>query len=397
MTKIMKTTGWTALLVVLGAIQAFAQAAAPAPDPMAMLLSGNERYISGKVSEKKYLSDRAAVVDGQHPYAIILTCADSRVPPEAIFDETLGKLFVVRVAGNVVDPVVLGSIEYAVEHLNAKLLVVMGHASCGAVKAAVGHGEFPPNISKILQRIQPAVDKVRISEKDENKLLDAVIRENARYQARMATFESDVLNEMVKEHKLAIVSAVYSLKTGKVDFIDSPRGEMEMAPAAKESGKPEASTPKEKSTPAKSHPDKAGHKGDEEQQSALPSFSMPEMPRAPMLFSERLRLAYKDNSNVLLKANVIMKDSRDRCLAGDCPRLMAGNMLKIESPLVVEVMGTPSIKVKAGRKSFYMPADENALDFDAPYLMERENPQGLLVRVLTSPARLRDYALSLKY
>ncbi len=119
------------------------------------------------------MGERPELAEGQHPYAIVLACADSRVAPELIFDESLGKLFVVRVAGNVADPVVLGSIEYAVEHLHANLLMVLGHENCGAVKATIGGGAFPPNIEALIKRITPAVDKVRVQRLDEKMVLGA--------------------------------------------------------------------------------------------------------------------------------------------------------------------------------------------------------------------------------
>jgi carbonic anhydrase len=125
-------------------------------DALAQLKKGNERFIAGQLQAKGFEEERKALSKGQHPYAIVLTCSDSRVSPEILFDESLGKLFVVRVAGNVVDPVVLGSIEYAAEHLHAKLLLILGHESCGAVKATLDGGYVPPNIMALLSYISPA-------------------------------------------------------------------------------------------------------------------------------------------------------------------------------------------------------------------------------------------------
>ncbi|MFN7929968.1 MAG: carbonic anhydrase [Blastocatellia bacterium] len=173
---------------------------APAVSPEAALeklLAGNARFMKGMTVEKHYIADRPELAKAQHPYAIILTCADSRLSPEAIFDESLGQLFVVRVAGNVSDPIILGSIEYAAEHLHASLLVVMGHESCGAVKAAVANSPVPPNIAKIVQRLRPAVEKARVDGHDETEVINAAIKENVRYQVKMMTFESDVLSENV--------------------------------------------------------------------------------------------------------------------------------------------------------------------------------------------------------
>src|SRR4030095_8217804 len=117
---------------------------------------------------------------------------DSRLSPEIIFDESQGRLFVIRTAGHVVDPVALGSIEYAVEHLHVNLLLILGHESCGAVKATISGGEAPPNIKALLNRIKPAVDKVRAEGIAESELLKAAVRENVRYQMQKSIFESEV-------------------------------------------------------------------------------------------------------------------------------------------------------------------------------------------------------------
>jgi carbonic anhydrase len=120
------------------------------PDSLATLMAGNKRFIAGSLKARDYLAERPQLVRDQHPYAIILTCADSRLSPEIIFDESMGRLFVVRTAGHVVDPVALGSIEYAVEHLHVPLLFVLGHDSCGAVKATISGGDATPNIRALL-------------------------------------------------------------------------------------------------------------------------------------------------------------------------------------------------------------------------------------------------------
>jgi len=124
-----------------------------------MLIDGNKRFVEGKLSTYDVgIGRRTQLSHGQYPFAVVVTCSDSRVPPELIFDQALGSIFVIRVAGNVLDAITLGSVEYAVEHLNTKLVVVMGHEKCGAVKAAVDGGHVPPNIGAIAAKIQPAVD-----------------------------------------------------------------------------------------------------------------------------------------------------------------------------------------------------------------------------------------------
>lgn len=184
-----------------------------------LLREGNSRFSSGKLIEKDFPKERAELTAGQHPYAIILSCSDSRVPPELIFDESLGKLFIVRVAGNVVDSVTLGSIEYAAEHLHTKLLLILGHESCGAAKAALEGGELTPNISQIIKRIQPAVNKAEEAKIEKSHELNFVIEENVKNQIAASLKNSKVLHELVEKNELQIVGAVYNLKSGAVKLL----------------------------------------------------------------------------------------------------------------------------------------------------------------------------------
>src|SRR5205085_7117876 len=164
-----------------------------------------ERYAAGKQQAKDYTKDRQAVAEAQQPYAIVLACADSRLSPEIIFDESLGKLFVVRNAGNVVEPVTLGSIEYAAEHLQSKLLLILGHESCGAVKATIAGGEASPNLEEIVERITPAVELAKHAKLNEQETLNMAIKENVLLQADHALAQSKVLQELVHSHKLQII------------------------------------------------------------------------------------------------------------------------------------------------------------------------------------------------
>jgi len=182
------------------------------------LLEGNKRFVEGKLSEKKYSDEIKQLTGGQHPYAIILSCSDSRVPPEIIFDESMGKLFVIRVAGNVVDEVALGSIEYAAEHLHTKLLVVLGHESCGAVKATIDGGEVTPNIEEIVKKISPAVDKAK-KHHPENEVFHCSIKENVYNQIEASLKQSKLLNELHEKGELTIVGAIYDINTGKVNIL----------------------------------------------------------------------------------------------------------------------------------------------------------------------------------
>lgn len=191
-------------------------------DAARRLKEGNERFVAGKQQAKDYAKDRQAVAEGQRPFAIVLTCADSRLSPEILFDESLGKLFVVRNAGNVIEPVALGSIEYAAEHLHSGLLLILGHESCGAVQATIAGGEVSPNLEEIVERITPAVEIAKHAKLNEQETLNLAIKENVLLQADHALEQSKVLKELVHDHKLEVLCGVYNLHTGKVDFF-APR------------------------------------------------------------------------------------------------------------------------------------------------------------------------------
>lgn len=194
-------------------------AAVSAETALARLKRGNQRFVKGKPRARHLISERKALAEGQAPYAIILCCSDSRVSPEIIFDESLGRLFVVRVAGNVADPVDLGSIEYAAQHLHARLLVVVGHESCGAVKATLDGGETPPNIHAIVEKISPAVEKARHRQGNNGTILNAAIEENVRQQMNNALQQSAVLRQLVERRELRVAGGVYNLHTGKVAYL----------------------------------------------------------------------------------------------------------------------------------------------------------------------------------
>ena len=182
------------------------------------LKDGNIRFVNGKPSVKNLPKQREELTTGQQPYAIILGCSDSRVSPELVFDESLGQLFIVRDAGNVADSVTLGSIEYAAEHLHAKLLIVLGHTSCGAVKATLAGGELPPNIGAIANRISPAANRAKAKHLEEKETALEASIENVREQIDACTWQSTLLRELVEKNELKIVGAIYNLETGKVEF-----------------------------------------------------------------------------------------------------------------------------------------------------------------------------------
>lgn len=196
------------------------------------LMDGNRRYVENRLTLPKG-SDapaRGKLAKGQAPYAIVLSCSDSRVPPEIVFDQGLGEIFVVRVAGNVPDPIVLGSIEYGAEHLKSPLIVVLGHERCGAVTAAVeAEGSPEGNIGAILKAIAPAVAQARkeATGKDKAILVETAVVDNVKRVAESLTHDSPVLHELAREGKVRIVPAEYSLDTGKVVLLDGGK-----APAA---------------------------------------------------------------------------------------------------------------------------------------------------------------------
>ena len=196
-----------------------ASAIARAEETLKNLLDGNQRFISGKLSQKDLAVRRTELVKGQAPGAVVLSCSDSRVPPELIFDQGLGDVFVVRVAGNVADPVTLGSIEYAVEHLHVPLVIVMGHDKCGAVKATVDGGKPEGNIRAIVAKIAPAVRKAKAAGKKGDELLDAAIMENVKAVTASLTRDSKIIKHLVDKKKVKIVPAKYSIATGKVDLL----------------------------------------------------------------------------------------------------------------------------------------------------------------------------------
>ena len=229
-TGLMKNFGKKLIVLVFGIIMvawgAFALAAGSGVDVSAdealkRLMDGNKRYAEGKMTacQQTTKATRDTLSKGQKPYAIILSCSDSRVPPEIIFDKTFGEIFVVRVAGNVPDPIVLGSIEYAAEHIGSPLIMILGHERCGAVIASVNaHGKPEGNIGAIIKTIAPAVKKARQEAKGKSneELVEKAVDHNIRLAAENIIKQSPVIKHLVKEGKVKIVKAKYDLNDGKV-------------------------------------------------------------------------------------------------------------------------------------------------------------------------------------
>jgi carbonic anhydrase len=180
---------------------------------MAELLAGNQRFVANQLTsiEHDLRLLKEHTVDKQEPFAAVLACADSRLPVELVFDQTIGHIFVTRVAGNVVTPEIIASLEYAVAFLGIKALLVLGHANCGAVKAAMKADTVPGQISALYQHLQPAVEQ---SGGNVHKAIEA----NARFQAKLLRASSTVIRDAVKTGKVRVEAGVYDLATGKVSL-----------------------------------------------------------------------------------------------------------------------------------------------------------------------------------
>jgi len=185
----------------------------PADEALKMLKTGNERFVNSKVSVgKPVAARRAETAQSQHPFAIVVGCADSRTAPEIVFDQNIGDLFVVRTAGNLVDDYALGSIEYGVEHLGARLIVVLGHERCGAVTAALASSTAPGHVNSLVRDIQPAV--VASKGKEGDPLANAIHENDAEVAAKIR--KEAQLGELASQVK--VVEGYYDLDTGKVEW-----------------------------------------------------------------------------------------------------------------------------------------------------------------------------------
>ena len=189
-------------------------------NPLERLKQGNERYVtSNTVCHDDWTAKRSALTANQAPFAIVVSCSDSRVPPEIIFDQTLGALFVVRVAGNIVDDFAIGSIEYGVKVLGANLIVVLGHSNCGAVEAALKNLKFDNHIQSVLDAIQPAVNETKNGNGGGN-LLEKTIKANVKNVKETLKKSKPVLAQAFENGTLQIVGGYYDLDSGKVEFLD---------------------------------------------------------------------------------------------------------------------------------------------------------------------------------
>ena len=196
------------------------------------LKKGNGRYVKSLTEAEQSMQTRPELVEEQHPFAIILGCSDARVPVEIVFDQGLGDLFVIRVAGNIVAPSQIGSIEFAVEKFGTRLVVVLGHSNCGAVTACVDaiinpEQNYTPNLQSIVDRIRPSVYNLHElatatgANIDAQELVDRSISANVRMSVSQLKHGSRLLEDMHTNGDLLIVGAEYDLKTGKVEFLEN--------------------------------------------------------------------------------------------------------------------------------------------------------------------------------
>jgi carbonic anhydrase len=183
------------------------------------LMVGNARYVAGTPQVWSAGQDKRDLLSqGQHPVACVITCSDSRVSPEILFDQSLGDIFVIRLAGNVVTPEAVGSAEYAIEHLHVPLVVVLGHTSCGAIAAAMAEPDLTGPIGTIVSRIKPSVEIAKLKGFIGDDLSAAVAGENARRGTQSLLECSRAIEEAVNKGDVAVLSAIYDIQSGKVNW-----------------------------------------------------------------------------------------------------------------------------------------------------------------------------------
>ncbi|MBQ3310702.1 carbonic anhydrase [bacterium] len=183
------------------------------------LKAGNENYVEQKLKHPHLTTDRRLEMKtGQHPFATVLSCSDSRVPAEIIFDQGLGDIFVIRNAGNVIDDAVLASMEYAVYHLGTKLVVIMGHQNCGAVAASMASNKETQYIESSIK--SPIKHSVKKCEKEHKLTADNVTVENLNHDIDLIRQKDAKLAKYMEEHNVKVIKAYYSIDTGKVTFLD---------------------------------------------------------------------------------------------------------------------------------------------------------------------------------
>jgi carbonic anhydrase len=235
---------WAGLAAGLGpaGCTAGTQTRAEIGDPLQRLQEGNERFASGRPRHDHEDAARRheTAAHGQHPFATVVACADSRVPVELIFDQGVGDVFVIRVAGNVCYLDEAASIDYAVEHLQMPLVVLLGHSQCGAVTAAVRHAREHGSLVELLQRIAPAVDRAAAThpELEGDALIDAAIRENVWHNIEMLITHSDAVRAALEAGRLRVVGALYDIDSGQVEWMGPHPRQADLAASSSLDGFP---------------------------------------------------------------------------------------------------------------------------------------------------------------
>jgi carbonic anhydrase len=204
-----------AVFLVLNLFGMAQQQQSSSPDQIwNQLVAGNRRFVTGKDAPHDLQAERKSLTKTQHPQVAVLSCSDSRVPPELVFDEGLGDLFVVRSAGEDVDAISIGSLEYAVEHLGSTVIVVMGHQGCGAVTAACSGGKSESdNLEAVLSPIAPSCAKM---DRAKPETLDLAVRDHVHRVSQEILARSELLRKATEEHKVIVIEAYYSLDSGEV-------------------------------------------------------------------------------------------------------------------------------------------------------------------------------------
>ncbi len=188
-----------------------------------LLKKGNERFVSNLKMNRNLLQQVNETSSGQHPFAVILSCIDSRTSAELIFDQGLGDVFSVRIAGNILNEDILGSMEFSCKVAGAKIVVVLGHTRCGAIKGACDHVQMG-NLSALLEKVKPAIDAEKSIKENRNASNEAFVEKvaslNVRHTKRQILKNSPILKEMIENGEIALVGGMYDVETGVVDFYD---------------------------------------------------------------------------------------------------------------------------------------------------------------------------------
>jgi len=196
------------------------QSAISPSDALQLLKDGHSRYLSGKMLDRNLLEQVKASASGQYPYAVVLNCLDSRVIPESVFDQGIGDIFDARIAGNFVNEDILGSMEFACKLMGAKLILVVGHTNCGAIKGAIDDAELG-NLTQLLDKIKPAVAKTKYDGDKSSKNLeyvDLVSKENVMLAIENIKLRSPVLKEMLDKNEIMIAGCMYNISDGTIEF-----------------------------------------------------------------------------------------------------------------------------------------------------------------------------------